>query len=86
MTSSEPVRYVPPAGEAYFPLASNAHVLVAVGPHRERSRTIKQVLDDLQESVSAGPAGAFNSLARHLYRLQRFHREQKLERYASDTV
>jgi hypothetical protein len=49
-----------------------------------RVAAIRQVLDDLQENVSAGPTGAFNSLARHLHWLQRYHREQKPERYAPD--
>lgn len=49
-----------------------------------RGAAIRHVLDDLQENVSAGPTGAFNSLARHLYWLQRYHREQKPDRYAPD--
>jgi len=54
-----------------------------------RVAAIRQVLNDLQEHTSAGPigpfnTGPFNSLARHLYWLQRYHGEQKPERYAPD--
>ena len=72
-------------------LVSQIHVLLARveadAPFDEvalRITAIGQVLDDLQENVSAGPTGAFNSLARHLHWLQRYHREQKPERYAPD--
>lgn len=72
-------------------LLSQVHILLARveadAPLDEvalRVAAIAQVLDDLQENVSAGPTGAFNSLARHLHWLQRYHREQKPERYAPD--
>src|ERR1700746_4034954 len=55
-------------------LMSQIHVLLARveadAPSDEvalRVTAIRQVLDDLQENVSAGPTGAFNSLARHLH-------------------
>lgn len=72
-------------------LVSQVHVLLARveadAPADEvalRVTAIRQVLDNLQEKVSAGPTGAFNSLARHLHWLQHCHREQKPERYAPD--
>lgn len=72
-------------------LVSQVHVLLArveadatVDEVALRITAIRQVLDDLQENVSAGPTGAFNSLARHLHWLQRYHREGKPERYAPD--
>ena len=49
-----------------------------------RAVSIKQVLDDLQEVTAIGPTGSFDSLLRHLHWLQRYHREDKPERYASD--
>jgi len=74
-------------------LVSQVHVLLArveadapVDEVALRVAAISQVLDDLQENVSVGPTGAFNSLARHLYWLQRYRREQKPERYAPDIV
>lgn len=72
-------------------LVSQVHVLLARieadTPADEvalRVEAIRTVLNDLQENVSAGPRGAFNSLARHLYWLQRYHREQKPDRYTPD--
>jgi Protein of unknown function (Hypoth_ymh) len=74
-------------------LVSQVHVLLARveadAPADEvalRVAAIRQVLDDLQDNVNAGPTGAFNSLARHLHWLQRYHREHKPERYAPDIV
>lgn len=51
-----------------------------------RAETIKRVLDDLQEVTAIGPTGSFNSLLRHLHWLQRYHREEKPERYAADVA
>jgi len=72
-------------------LVSQVHVLLARieadAPADEvalRVEAIRAVLNDLQDNVSAGPTGAFNSLARHLYWLERYHREQKPDRYAPD--
>jgi hypothetical protein len=72
-------------------LVSQIHVLLArveadapIDEVALRVAAIRHVLDDLQENVSAGPTGAFNSLARHLHWLQRYHREQKPDRYAPD--
>lgn len=47
---------------------------------------IKRVLDDLQETTGIGPTGSFNTLTRHLHWMQRYHREGKPDRYASDVA
>lgn len=51
-----------------------------------RVASIRRVLDDLQETTGMGPTGSFNSFARHLHWLQRYHREGKPDNYASDIV
>jgi Protein of unknown function (Hypoth_ymh) len=72
-------------------LVSQVHVLFArveagapVDEVALRVAAIRQVLDDLQENTGAGPTGPFDSLARHLHWFQRYHRDQKPERYAPD--
>jgi hypothetical protein len=49
-----------------------------------RITAIRQVLDNIQENVSAGPTGAFSSVAHHLHWLEHYHLEGKPERYAPD--
>jgi uncharacterized protein (TIGR02391 family) len=72
-------------------LVSQVHVLLsrvqtgaATDEIELRVAGILQVLDELQASTGLGPTGSFNTLARHLHWLQRYHREGKPERYASD--
>jgi hypothetical protein len=74
-------------------LMSQLHVLldrVETGITTEevelRVAGIKKVPDDLQETTGIGPTGSFNTLARHLHWLQRYHREEKPDRYASDVT
>lgn len=66
MTPSAAVPYVPPAGEVYFPLASNAHALVVGGPigsvrarMKVSSLLYNQVLLEAgQMVIQAGPQGS----------------------------
>jgi hypothetical protein len=66
VSSSDPAPYVPPAGEAYFPLASNAHALVAGGPIgsvRSRMKVSsllynRVLLESGQMVIQAGPRGS----------------------------
>jgi hypothetical protein len=51
-----------------------------------RIANIKRTLDDLQQITGIGPTGSFNDLVRHLHWLQRYHREQKPDRYAPDVT
>lgn len=45
---------------------------------------IKQLLDDIQETIGIGPTGVFDTFARHLYWMQKYHLQGKPDRYASD--
>lgn len=71
VTVSELMPYVPPVGEVYFPLASNAHALVAGGPIgsvRARMKVSsllynRVLLEAGQIVIQAGPQGA--SVFRH---------------------
>jgi hypothetical protein len=72
-------------------LVSQVHVLLdrvqgdAASDEIElRVAGIRRVLDDLQETTGIGPTGSFNTLARHLHWLERYHREGKPDRYAPD--
>jgi hypothetical protein len=66
VSSSDPAPYVPPAGEAYFPLASNAHALVAgghIGSVRSRMKVSsllynRVLLESGQMVIQAGPRGS----------------------------
>jgi hypothetical protein len=49
-----------------------------------RVNEIHRTLDDLQEITGLGPTGSFDSLARHLHWMVRFHRERKPNRFVSD--
>src|SRR5713101_4783283 len=51
-----------------------------------REGPARQAICGLPTAGDLGPTGPFNSLARHLHWLQRYHREQKPERYAPDIV
>jgi hypothetical protein len=74
-------------------LVSQIHLLldrvqagVAADEVELRVAGVRQVLDDLQEITGIGPTGSFNTLARHLHWLQRYHQEGKPESYTSDIV
>jgi hypothetical protein len=66
VTSAQPTPYVAPVGEVYFPLASNAHALVAGGPigsvrarMKVSSLLHKRVLLEAgQMIIQAGPTGS----------------------------
>lgn len=66
MTASDPAPSVPPAGEVYFPLASNAHALVVGGSVRSVRARMKVssllynrvLLESGQMIIQAGPRGS----------------------------